>query len=211
MKTLIRSLSLSLAICLVIGLTGCPFSPDKDDTKDPVVDPFKANTSPENLLLNLRQAYIDSDIEEFSDLLDVNYEFKFSEEDQGQPGTPLGLTKDEEIAIHTNMFSDMVDKLELEFEFDPMSLLFDDVATTVLTDSIFTLDVTSVQLTLKGRLPGQPDMTPVTWQLDNGSQIFWFHKMDPDGTMGDDAIDSESGDPLWTIIGWEETTISGGK
>lgn len=204
-----RRLTACLALFLIVGLTGCPFSPEKDKPNVKPESQFKANTSPGNILDNLIQAYLAGDIEIFSDLLDYDYSFIFSEEDQGQPGTPTSLNKTDEIAIQTNMFSDLVDKLELEFEYDESLLAFDEELST-LADSLWLLEVNNVQLTLKGRLPGQPDMTPITWQLDNGSQKFWFHKASPEGPSGD-PLDPESHLPLWTIRRWEETTISGTK
>jgi chitodextrinase len=182
---------------------------DNVTTLSPPPDPFALRISPENLLLNLKAAYGLGDLGQFTDLLDPNFDFIFSEEDQGQPGTPMGLTKGDEAAIHTNMFSDLVDRLELDFNFNIEELMFDAEMTTSPADSVFRLDVTAVGVTLKGRLPGIPDMTPVTWQLDNGSQIFWFHKSGPDGELGE--LEPTTGEAYWSIVQWEETTISGSK
>lgn len=57
---------------------------DSVTTSSPPPDPFALRISPENLLLNLKAAYGLGDVSEFTDLLDPNFDFIFSEGDQGQ-------------------------------------------------------------------------------------------------------------------------------
>jgi hypothetical protein len=206
----LRCLFFVPVVCLAVLLTGCPFSNNVIPPIPPPLEPPPlTNISPENLLRNLRATYNAGDLEGFSDLLDEEYNFIFSQEDQGEPGIPLGLSKDDELMIHANLFSDLVDRLELEFQYDPGEIVFDQELTVSAADSIWRLEVTQVQLVLKGRLPGHPEMLPMTWEMDNGSQIFWFRKATADEAEDGEGVDPETGLPLWTICQWEETTMSG--
>lgn len=198
----LRAVICLLGIACGLSTVNC----SKDSTKPKANIPpdlYLPATSAQNVLVNLETAYNASDIDGFTALLHPDFEFVFSEEDQAQPGTPAGLNFSDEAAIHTNMFSELVDMLALEFVVgDPV---FDAELSAILPDSVWRVEVTQVELTVEGRLlPGQPDMTPVTWELvGSGSELFWLQK---------GATAGKSTDPtIWLIRKWEEITISGTK
>jgi len=189
-----------LAIVFIILLSlGC----GKNSTSqkiDPPPAPFVTRTSPQNLLMNLKEIYNTKTFDQFTDLFDDQFEFHFSDADVASGEVPETLSKVAEVSIHEVMVGgDWIDSLELEYSIGPMTL--DETMTTVAGDSVWTITITSITLELKGRLPGWPEMTPMTWRMDNGECRFWFQKHGPGGEQ---EIDPYSGEHIWTIYRWQE-------
>jgi hypothetical protein len=173
--------------------TGCS---DSTKPKPKEQDRYLPASSAFNVMANLKTAYDEMDLDGYMALLDSAFVFEFTEEDQGQPGVPLGLNYSDEERIHTNLFAlDLVDRLDLEFELGDLN--YDELASETAADSIWRLEMTSFDITLHGRVPESPEMVPVTWEVANGRCLFWFNRTD-------DA-------QLWQIWKWRETTLSGGK
>ena len=83
-----------IAALAVLGLSGCPFTPDQDDDnhKPPPVQ-FRPRTSPENLLENLKAAYQERNVDEYDSLLADDFDFIFCPYDQAQPNIPEPVKK----------------------------------------------------------------------------------------------------------------------
>ncbi len=208
MKYFVRILTVGFALSLVVMLTGCPFSTKKEKEVKPVEKIYEARTSPENLLHNLKEAYIRREHDRYVELFDRTcYQFEFSDEDI-RDGVPSEfLTYEEEVDIHDRMFhSELLDQLSLEYTVGAKE--YDDTETTDPENPVYRIVVTNVVLELRGRHPERPEDPAMTWQLINGEQKFWFHQRGPDGQEGTDI---DTGDPLWSIVKWKETSVSGGK
>ncbi len=192
MKAFSRILLLGLSIWMVVSLAGCPFSTKTEPPGDDHVDPvFKPRTSPQNLMKNLMAAYELRDVTEFDSLLDQAFTFFFSEQDQdiSEP-----YNRDVEIAIHGVMFdSDWVQDLTLSFDMGPLTL---DEERTTVDDSLYVMTLTNVDLYLYGKTPLFPLEDARGYEMENGQERFWFHKLDYTHPV--------TKEPIWTIVEWLE-------
>ena len=100
-----------LLLCGIIGLlalstAGCwnPFAPpDGDDPKHDVT--YKLRTSPENVLYNLKTAYVYMNLAEYLDCLAEEFEFHLNPDDIAiDPELPVSWGKQDEEDIHEIMF-----------------------------------------------------------------------------------------------------------
>ncbi len=102
----IRSRLLWVLPVLVIGIAGCPFSPDKGKDKPPDDDEseYLPQTSITNVLANLKQSYEEKNYVEYIKLLHPSFIYVFDPVDAGQDEIPdqWGLA-DEKISAE-NMF-----------------------------------------------------------------------------------------------------------
>lgn len=108
---------------IVIGIAGCPFSPDKGKDKPP--DPpseYLPQTTIPNVLANLVRSYEEKNYDEYIKLLHSSFVYQFNPEDAGHNGIPdeWGLA-DERISAQ-NMFGSEPNKdgyragdIELDF------------------------------------------------------------------------------------------------
>ncbi len=157
----------------------------------PWYGPFRQRTSPQNLLYNLRKAYELRDVAEFDSLLDRDFVFFFSEEDQD-----LGerLERSQEIPIHEGMFGpDYIQDLTLSYHVDDITL---DEEKTTPEDSVWMATLSNVDLYLFGTTPQFPNEDPRVYEMENGRERFWLHR-----TSWTDAY---MGEPIWTIVEWLE-------
>jgi hypothetical protein len=160
MKTygLRRLLASGLILVLALSAAGCwnPFAPPEGDDPPPVKVSYKLRTSPENVLYNLKTAYIYRNIDEYVDCLAEEFEFHLSPED-----TEIGewWGKQTESDIHAAMFDrdSNVERIELvltdkeryhdegELPLDPMDDRWHcwegtDLRVTVIEEFIFRID-----------------------------------------------------------------------
>ncbi len=103
-----RLLLSGLMGALALSAAGCwnPFAPpDGDDPKHDVT--YQLRTSPENVLYNLKTAYIDMNLGEYLDCLAEEFVFHVNPEDYGNPENemPESWGKQDEEDIHENMFA----------------------------------------------------------------------------------------------------------
>lgn len=105
-----KLLVLLTLVALLVGATGCLFSPDSGgpgDTVDPTLPPA---TTPDKLMTNFQSIYEGMLYDEFESMLDANYRtvlLQSTFDDWAQGTNPLTLMyfdKDVEIQIHRNMF-----------------------------------------------------------------------------------------------------------
>jgi hypothetical protein len=168
-------------------LMGCPFTPNRDDGGGPPPPPpfdFKPRTSPENLLHNLRGAYIEKVIEEYEPLFADDYVFIFNPEDIAEdPTIPDQWGIEEDIRSTRNMFRDPnVSQITLDWvigERRPSSLDNADVSIEVrnFNMSVFTTD---------------PETGgPLEYRVTNAAAVFDFRKTE--------EVTAE-GDTIWVIV-----------
>jgi len=191
MKCILQWAPRGLALLLLAGVLGCPFSPETNDDPPPVpVETYHARTAPESLLHNLKLAYKERVPAEYESLLAEEFSFVLSEEDASKPDMPDQWGRNQEISIHQAMFNaELVQQLTLDFVVGNRE--YDD------TDGFWTILISNVTLTLYGSTPGHP--TPTWYRVVNGASRFWFQKENYTwpGTQ----------DTVWTIVKWEDNPI----
>jgi len=196
MTYLVRSAAAALfAVFLlgVSGITGCPFMTDPDDGGDPPVVPdFRARTSPENILFNLKQAYKLRNIAEYESLLALKlpaFTFVLSEDDQGQPGMPDQWGRQTEIDIHTHMFdAEQVQTLTLTF--DEGTREWD------AANNMWSILISNVNLRLYGIIPGQEEEGLQELKVEGSTSRFWFRE--------ENWTEPGTTNKIWTIVKWED-------
>ena len=112
-KATLRRRLLVSGLCLVVALsaTGCwnPFAPPEGE--DPPVNvSYKLRTSRENVLHNLRQAYVYKNLDEYLDCMSEDFMFYLNPDDPYEdPENPLddSWDKQTEEDIHEAMFADV--------------------------------------------------------------------------------------------------------
>ena len=190
--------SRSRVLIAILGLAALALSCSDDKSTNSnggEQDPYLPRTSPENLLENLMLAYKHRDVAMLDSLLDRDFTFFFSEEDQD-----IGdrLDREDEIPIHEEMFDpDRVEELILSYEIGEITL---DEERTTVQDSIYVATVESVYLFVLCPPPWDLHGDLLEFELEHGRERFWFRKVS--------WVDPGSRKPIWKIIEWRE--LSGG-
>ncbi len=188
--------SRSLVLVAILGMATLTLSCSDDkgtNSNGGEQDPYLPRTSPENLLDNLLLTYEHRDAAQFDSLLDEEFVFHFSEEDQD---IGVRLLRAAEIPIHEGMFdSEMIQALDLSFTAGDITL---DEERTTPEDSVWVATLSNVDLYLFGKFPQFPDEGPWGFEMENGRERFWFHRSG--------EVDPDSGEPIWTIVEWRELT-----
>jgi hypothetical protein len=193
MNNLLRRVAGAMLVLAALGITACPFSPDKNHDPPPVPKDFWDRSSPKGLLHNLKKAYEKRTVAEYESLLAKDFTFVLSAEDQQTPGMPDSWGRDPEIQIHTRMFdTDLVQSLTLAFE--PADSVWDPA------DGMYTVLISNVNLYLNGATPAHPGDVK-EYRVTNGRAKFWFRK-NPWTVLG-------KADSVWTIVKWEDSPIGG--
>ena len=189
MKHPMRGAIAGAMLLLVLGIVGCPFSPEKGGGGGGNPPTFLPRTTPQNLLYNLKQAYKERNIAEYESLLaNPSFTFELSDEDQDKPEMPDNWGRDPEILIHSRMFdAEMVQQLTLDF-------IVGDVEWDAI-QGMYSVLITNVNLYLYGSTPGHPTEVKEYRVTDSRSK-FWFKK-NP-WTTGAER------DSVWTIVMWED-------
>jgi ketosteroid isomerase-like protein len=186
--------SRSVVVLAILGMATLTLSCSDDKSTNSnggEQDSYLPRTSPENLLENLLLAYKHRDVAQFNSLLDEEFVFHFSEEDQD---IGVRLLRAAEIPIHDAMFGpDYIQNLTLSYHVDDITL---DEERTTPADSVWVATLSNVDLYLFGKFPQFPDEDPWGFQMENGRERFWFHRSS--------EVDPDSGEPVWTIIEWRE-------
>lgn len=102
---------LVLAVSMMIGTSGCLFSPDETETPPGGETGLKYPSTPDILMENFQEIYKDMLMDDFRDMLHSDYKTillpsTLAEWEQG--GNPLAeevFYRDDEVAIHENIFS----------------------------------------------------------------------------------------------------------
>ncbi len=176
----------ALLLCLAAGCSS-------DDGPGPVPhdDPYEARTSPQNLIANLKTAYLLREVVPYDSLLATDFEFLFSEEDQmiGEK-----LTRTEEMTVHQNMFSsDAVQSITLSFTNGELTQDTGEPDPANPGQFLWTLIMTNADLMLRVLWDGQT----TTYEMQDGIEQFWFRQV---------PWTDSHGNPIWKIVKWRELT-----
>ena len=192
---------LTVLAILLVALGGCwnPFAPpDGDGNGNGDPETYRYRLTPEDVLHNLRTAYVYMNAEEYLLCLAEEFMFLTAEADQNDPSNPLPADWDKQAErdIHLNMFGDgsNVDRITLnltdrniEFVPGPFPDQTDD-DTWRYTEEV----------DLRVFIPLPDDDLIYLATADN---MFTF-RVDPDpGQVG------PNGEPLWEIIEWEDLDL----
>ena len=110
-KLFLRKLGVCVLLCaFAVAVAGCwnPFAPDGGGGGPPDQVQYKVRSSCENVLYNLSTGYIYMNADEYLDCLAEEFVFYLNPDDWGNPQNDLPelWEKQEEEAIHRNMFAD---------------------------------------------------------------------------------------------------------
>ncbi len=187
---LVAVAALSVAAMAILG--GCPFMTKPEEKPPTPTVTYLPRTSAENLLKNLKTAYVHRQAAPYESLLATDFEFFFAEEDQH---IAEKYTRADEVEVNQNMCnSSDVDYVQLDFSVG--DLLPDPTkADPKYPDrNLWKLTATNVDLELRRREGGDSK----TYQLQNGIQNFWFRE--------ESWVDPKNGLKVWTIVQWQEVT-----
>ncbi len=171
---------------LAASITGCS---DDKKTNPPPDSHYLAATSPENLLANLKTAYEERNLGEYTKLFHEDFEFVFNPEDVQNPWNPTPSTwaRTEELLSAQSIFADsLVERIQLTFnqgdpeewtEFAPGGL-------KVRMDGVF--------LTVTTR---NSEGEPLYLVVQGATHWFYFLQ--------------DSGSSTWRIRRWEDSPIGG--
>jgi len=117
---------LTVAVAATLAMTGCANKSTNPEGADDAI-PYKARTSPNNVIYNLVLAYTEMDAEGYLDCLSEDFEFVLNPDDVNDPQNPLPETwgKSVEQAIHERMFSDTTNVDRVNLTLTNMSIDFD--------------------------------------------------------------------------------------
>ena len=107
-----RLLISGLIGALALSVAGCwnPFAPSGGGDNPPVIVSYKLRTSSENVLYNLKTAYVYENVDEYIACLAEEFEFHLNPKDIAEdPKLPVSWGRQAEEDIHTDMFSDASD------------------------------------------------------------------------------------------------------
>lgn len=194
-----------LLVPLLVGLLGCPFSPDKKDDPDPPPpSEFKSQVSITNVLYNLDLAYTEMDYDEYAKLLDPAFTFVFDPDDIGpeEPWQEETWGRGEELDSAENMFGGQpnidnraVDRIELDF-------VAGQPETSPINDEWQMVILNAVDLALHTTDVGSGDQ----WLLQTPGNYFANIHF-----VTTDEIDSETDLPIINIVMWEDRPPDIGK
>ena len=185
--------ALAALLATTLGLSGC--SNRGCTCPDEVEDLYKLRTSPENVLYNLKTAYVDMNLDECIDCLAEEFEFHLNPDDIGMdPGLPVSWGKQDEEDIHENMFAEDSD-----------------------VDQIL-LTLTNVHRTV---IPGPEPGDPPTWEYKESidlrvavttGDITYLATADQEFTLRIDPLEvGPEGETLWEIVEWHDIDSYGPK
>jgi hypothetical protein len=192
-----RQLGILLVLpVLALFLGACPFSPQKDKNKKEDPPKYFPQSSPAYCLFNLRQAYVDRDIEKYLVLFTDDFTFVFNPTDVGNPTNPTpaqwGMAEERE-ATEGLFSSDLVDRILLTFDQDPATDSGNEYPGT------WKVLMRRIRLQVDTRKDDGSQLT----LLAEGSDATFYFKEFPSELASD-------GKPLWRIWRWEDQAIESG-
>lgn len=196
------AVSVSLIAAFEVAMLVCSMGCSEEDCcilppPPPFESRFRARTSPENLLHNLKEAYAERDIAQVESLLAPDFTFVFTPYDQAQPNIPDSWNRGAEIEAHLGMFDGRFVQT-LSMQFDDAGHAVVDPEFTAPGDTAWVVVVTAMNLELFGTPRRIPDEPPQTFKVQDGEALFWFKRLA--------HTDPETGDPIWIIFRCQETT-----
>jgi len=175
-----------LALCLPLV-----FSCSEKKSTKPLLDPnYLAQSSPANVLANLRQAYVDRNAAAYEKLFAPEFRFRFNERDINDPNNPTpdswGLS-DELESMHNIFTTSLIDRIELSFVPDAA-----EPATGEMdgTSSVF---MHEIYLRLDTR---KADGSPLQQVVNSGLARFYLKEYPGEA--------AEDGAAMWRIVRWDD-------
>ncbi len=187
-----RWLLFSVALAgLLLTSFGCPFITKPGDHSDKE-SPFKPRTSPENLLMNLRAAYLERDPVQFDSLLAKDFTFEVSEWSVQEENLEPSWGREEEMRIHHHMFEGTsIQQLTLEFDIGPRKDPDEGEEGDVV------IEIHNVTMYLHAFIEGEEIQKRVNGDMSR----FLFRK--------NGWTDPATGDSIWTIVRWKDIHVTG--
>ncbi|MDO9693968.1 MAG: hypothetical protein Q7W56_04505 [Candidatus Latescibacteria bacterium] len=96
--------SLAAVAALVVMAGGCIFSPDEGDNPQPPAPTYPFADTPEKLMTNFKNAYGRMNVDEYRNVLHMQYKFLFAD---GSPAAPTEgyYTREQDLQSTTRMFN----------------------------------------------------------------------------------------------------------
>jgi hypothetical protein len=188
-----------LLLPVLLIFTGCPFSPEKDNTPDPPQpSEYKARTSISNVLFNLQHSWEKKNIEAYRDLLSEDYTYVFDPKDVGSgQGIPESWGLADELVSATNLFSNAENAdgyrcqtISLDFVSGPVSQSDVDPEWRMVT-------LSQIQLLVDTRKSDTGD--PLMYQVLGDQADLHFRQTN--------ETDPDSGEKLWEITYWKDRPV----
>lgn len=181
---------LPLAAVMLLGLSGCPFSPEKDKLPPaPVPSDYLPQSSAVNVLENLKTSYVKREYLEYENLFAPDYIFVFNPADVDDPinPTPQQWARADEMDSARNLFSnDRVEQITLNWS--PGQLTADDTYGWKIRVDDVLLDVQT-----------RNELNEV-WilQVKGATHVFYFRE---------ESTQASDGKALWNCTRWEDSPI----
>lgn len=189
-----------LVLPLFLGLLpGCPWSPEKTVKPPDVVSKYLAQSSPGNVMENLRTAYMERNLDEYKKLFAADFTFVFAPADATDPDnpTPTQWSGAEEFTSTENMFrDDLVEKIELEYG----SLGVAEPDSANWGAGAWKMKIDGVNLAVRTR---NEQNEPLTYLVPGTTEVFFFRE--------DKNTPASDGRPTWFIFRWEDQPIGAHK
>jgi outer membrane protein assembly factor BamB len=185
---------LPLAAVMILGLSGCPFSPEKD--KLPITPPqtdYLPQSSALNVLENLKTSYEKREFLEYNNLFSEDYIFVFNPADVEDPfnPTPQQWARADEMDSAENLFAnDRVDGISLNWVIGELA------ADDTYPGHPWKIRVDNVQLDVQTRAE---DGTVWIYQVNGATHVYYFRE----GT-GEQASDGKT---KWYCTRWEDSPL----
>jgi hypothetical protein len=181
---------LPLAAVMLMGLSGCPFSPKSTDiTPPPPPSKYVEQSSAANVLANLQTAYEFKEFLEYDKLFSGDYIFVFNPADAGDPNdpTPQQWQRADEMDATRNMFgNDRVETITLSWSVGELET-HDTYGWKVRVDEV-NLNVNTRNL----------ENELWIYQVKGDTHVFYFREED---------VTLPSGKNKWTCTRWEDSPI----
>jgi hypothetical protein len=189
------AVSMLLAV-LALTTAGCwnPFAPDPGKPKPIQPAEFRDRTSPENVLHNLRTAYVWKNADEYLDCLSEDFIFYPTDEDVQNPDLeiPPEWYKPNERSMHENMFAQGSNVESISLTLTEMSTDYIEGIPDDPTDDIYIYtESVDLRVNLYGGLT----------YLANAPSQYWF-RVDQDQQ-------GENGEIWWEIYLWYDDPVLG--
>jgi len=181
---------LASVLLLPVALVGCG-----DDATRPVVpSAYLAQSSPANVIENLRRAYMGRDLEGYRKLFSADFVFEFNPRDSGAmiDPTPVSWTLTEELASAERMFSSaLVDSIDLRFPFLDPAVAHGDTQRVIMRALRLLVDTRT------------QDGAPLTFLVPDADATFYL--------LAYPQEQATDGQPLWRIVRWADQRIDAAR
>jgi hypothetical protein len=168
-------------IAMLTAFHGCIFSPDVDDPK--ITVEYKTQTSPENVVHNLKASYVLRDIDEYAKLLAPEFIFKFQPVDAQEIAKEF-WTRDEDSLGTNALFKATI----------VTSITIDLVHGDAEDANDLELPANAKKIRINQTFLQVDETTGITWVVSDLQDMFF---RPGDATLGED-------ENLWFLIEWRD-------